>query len=168
MAEGPESNGFALACGALGGFSGFLCENYRHHDYLLGRRNCQQFLRSHFSLPIDNKPVMSVVNPCLKQPGSPWLTSGGPPSLPIIPLIGTLAQEEPLPAWQKSKYDPASLQDPETRRLDAVLDNVLRNSVQLNWFFRWAAKLGLAKVRSTLVDKSIEVVTAQLRARGLL
>jgi predicted acylesterase/phospholipase RssA len=167
--KSPESNGFALACGALGGFSGFLCQAYRHHDYLLGRRNCQQFLRSHFSLPIDNQSVMSVVNPLLKQPGSPWLTPGdGPPSLPIIPLMGALAQEEQLPPWPKSAYAPESLRGPETRRLDAVLDNVLRNSVHLNWFFRWAAKIGLAKVRSTLVDKSIDIVTAQLRARGLV
>jgi hypothetical protein len=166
----PESNGFALACGALGGFSGFLSEPYRHHDYLLGRRNCQQFLRNHFSLPIDNEPVMSAVNPRLKESGSPWLSPGeGPRSLPIIPLIGALAQgEEPLPPWPKNAYNPATLRGPETARVDAVLDNVLRNSVRLNWFFRWAAKIGLAKVRTTLVDKSIEIVTAQLKARGLV
>jgi hypothetical protein len=167
--KSPESNGFALACGALGGFSGFLCQAYRHHDYLLGRRNCQQFLRNHFSLPIDNQPVMSAVNPRLKQPGSPWLSpGGGPPSLPIIPLTGALANEEPLPSWPKNAYDPASLRAPETARIDAVVDNVLRNSVQLNWFFRWAAKIGLAKVRSTMIDKSIDIVTAQLKARGLV
>lgn len=165
----PDSNGFALACGALGGFSGFLCEAYRHHDYLLGRRNCQQFLRGHFCLPVDNAPVLSLVNPDLKRPGSPWLAPGaGRPSLPIIPLIGSVARDEPLPPWPAHAYAPESLRGPATSRLDAVLDRVLRNTVHLNWFFRWAAKLGLAKVRTTLVNKSVDIVTAQLKARGLV
>lgn len=38
----------ALACGGLGGFSGFINKHYREHDYHLGRRNCQQFLRYYF------------------------------------------------------------------------------------------------------------------------
>jgi hypothetical protein len=83
--------------------------------------------------------------------------------------MGALAKdEEPLPNWPKNVYNPTVLRGPETERLDAVLDNVLRNSVRLNWFFRWAAKIDLAKVRSTLVDKSIDIVTAQLKARGLV
>src|SRR5450631_103133 len=42
------------ACGALGGFSGFLHESFRRHDYLLGRRNAQAFLRWNFALPETN------------------------------------------------------------------------------------------------------------------
>ncbi|PYE14091.1 patatin-like phospholipase [Paraburkholderia silvatlantica] len=45
------SSAFDLASGALGGFGGFLDEEYRRHDYLLGRRNCQQFLANYFTLP---------------------------------------------------------------------------------------------------------------------
>jgi hypothetical protein len=40
-----------LACGLLGGFSGFLSQLFREHDYQLGRRNCQRFLTNHFGLP---------------------------------------------------------------------------------------------------------------------
>ncbi|MGO8738161.1 patatin-like phospholipase family protein [Rhodoblastus sp.] len=55
-----ENNGsdaakkYPIACGALGGFSGFLHESFRRHDYLLGRRNAQAFLRWNFSLPTTN------------------------------------------------------------------------------------------------------------------
>jgi len=45
---------YPIACGALGGFSGFLEESFRRHDYLLGRRNAQAFLRWNFSLPETN------------------------------------------------------------------------------------------------------------------
>ncbi|MEJ7769898.1 MAG: patatin-like phospholipase family protein [Chitinophagaceae bacterium] len=43
----------AIACGAMGGFSGFFCKEYRVHDYLLGRRNCQRFLQDRFMVPAE-------------------------------------------------------------------------------------------------------------------
>jgi hypothetical protein len=50
----PEAVAFPIACGVLGGFGGFLHESFRHHDYLLGRRNAQAFLRWNFALPESN------------------------------------------------------------------------------------------------------------------
>jgi Patatin-like phospholipase len=47
-------NKLPIACGSLGGFGGFLHESFRRHDYLLGRRNAQAFLRWHFALPETN------------------------------------------------------------------------------------------------------------------
>lgn len=43
-----EKPGYAIACGALGGFGGFFSKEYRIHDFFLGRRNCQSFLRKYF------------------------------------------------------------------------------------------------------------------------
>jgi len=45
-----------LACGALAGFSGFIDQSFRQHDFDLGRQNCQSFLRYHFSLPVEDLP----------------------------------------------------------------------------------------------------------------
>jgi hypothetical protein len=42
----------AIACGALGGFSGFLDKRYREHDYLLGRFNCQHFIQKLFGFSV--------------------------------------------------------------------------------------------------------------------
>lgn len=39
---------YFLACGMLGGFSGFLRKKFRQHDYQLGRKNVQAFLRYYF------------------------------------------------------------------------------------------------------------------------
>jgi hypothetical protein len=50
----PKAEKYPIACGALGGFSGFLHESFRRHDYLLGRRNAQAFLRWNFALPETN------------------------------------------------------------------------------------------------------------------
>ncbi|HXZ15658.1 MAG TPA: patatin-like phospholipase family protein [Roseiarcus sp.] len=49
-----EAKTYPIACGAMGGFSGFLHESFRRHDYLLGRRNAQAFLRWNFALPETN------------------------------------------------------------------------------------------------------------------
>ncbi len=43
-----------LAGSLLQAFGGFVSQAFREHDYQLGRRNCQWFLRSHFGLPWDN------------------------------------------------------------------------------------------------------------------
>ncbi len=38
-----------IASGSLEGFGGFFHRSFREHDFFLGRKNCQSFLRSHFT-----------------------------------------------------------------------------------------------------------------------
>ncbi|MEO6808813.1 MAG: hypothetical protein ABI353_06845 [Isosphaeraceae bacterium] len=45
---------YAIACGSLGGFGGFLSRSFREHDFFLGRRNAQQSLRLHLALRVPN------------------------------------------------------------------------------------------------------------------
>lgn len=40
----------AIACGFMGGFGGFLAQEFREHDYQLGRRNAQRFLSTYFRI----------------------------------------------------------------------------------------------------------------------
>ena len=40
-----------LASAPFSGFAGFLDKSFRHHDFLLGRQNCQSFLRYYFGVP---------------------------------------------------------------------------------------------------------------------
>lgn len=44
---------YPIACGSLGGFGGFFSKEFREHDFFLGRKNCQSFLRKHFSIDAD-------------------------------------------------------------------------------------------------------------------
>lgn len=54
-ADKPAAKGAdAIACGALGGFSGFFARDFRLHDFVLGQRNCQRFVEAHFTLHADN------------------------------------------------------------------------------------------------------------------
>jgi hypothetical protein len=97
----------AIASGIVGGFGGFLHETLRQHDFQLGRRNCQAFLRWHFVLPESN-PVVAASNPeararfrVRQRDGSADLFDGKDgsqvPLLPIIPLVGDAAIEVPAP-----------------------------------------------------------------------
>lgn len=52
--DNPHAQKYPIASGSLGGFGGFIHESFRRHDYLLGRRNAQAFLRWNFSLPETN------------------------------------------------------------------------------------------------------------------
>ena len=56
-----EAKQFPIACGVLNGFGGFLHGSFRRHDYLLGRRNAQAFLRWNFGLPETNKQLFEGV-----------------------------------------------------------------------------------------------------------
>ncbi|MBL7471461.1 patatin-like phospholipase family protein [Robertkochia sediminum] len=49
--------GKVLASAPLGGFAGFIGKDLRAHDYELGRRNCRDFLRFHFTLPVETAKV---------------------------------------------------------------------------------------------------------------
>ena len=69
----------------LAAFGGFHHEEFREHDYLLGRRNCQRLLARHFNLPDTNPlfdswrddPTLSksfVVNETVQDEGGRWVT----------------------------------------------------------------------------------------------
>jgi hypothetical protein len=80
----------AFASGGLGAFIGFACAAFMRFDYLLGRQNCQQFLRETF--------VLSEANPLFGDwSGDDKTRFRGPAGqgmLPIIPLIGDAAVDE--------------------------------------------------------------------------
>jgi hypothetical protein len=60
--DNGKSPGTALQAARLGGFAGYMSRSFRAHDFLLGRRNCQEFLRSHLRLPLDNPIVAAGLN----------------------------------------------------------------------------------------------------------
>ncbi|MCX6244726.1 MAG: patatin-like phospholipase family protein [Bacteroidetes bacterium] len=44
---------YSIACGSLGGFGGFFNKQFRVHDFMLGRRNCQRFIQRYLSIPVN-------------------------------------------------------------------------------------------------------------------
>jgi len=49
---GEEKDPYPISCGSLDGFGGFFSRDFREHDFQLGRKNCQSFLRNYFCIPV--------------------------------------------------------------------------------------------------------------------
>lgn len=159
-----------LASGGLQGFFGFFHESFREHDFQLGRRNCQQFLRKHFAVPPDNMCIgsgFSHLNADL------YRTKSG--DLPIIPLMPELTTEIPRPDWPRGKLDVAALRPLLAARLDVVWghyrERMLGNAD--GWWSRkalqawlWAGwKFGRGRALDFLIGKlKKELETQQLLA----
>jgi len=126
----PSQQPPALQCATLGAFGGFFHRGFRAHDYALGRRNCQKFLRDYFVLPADNailKPALDGLDAATRaavlekfrrpapgkygEPEAAIARAGGMlPAvqrnagrdwLPLVPLCGSAAVEAPHPARDK-------------------------------------------------------------------
>ncbi|SHN43024.1 Patatin-like phospholipase [Duganella sacchari] len=167
--KSPESAKFDLACGALGGFSGFLAQSFRQHDYLLGRRNCQQFLRTHFAVPVTNNQITTAINPALLEK-SAWLVErDGKIHMPLIPLFGSLAEEEPLPRWPTQAFLPETLITPIAGRVKAVLDRLVTNKAPwlLKALYSVLSPVFGGLLCRKLATQAVQAIRKELEARNL-
>jgi hypothetical protein len=138
---------FKIACGALGGFGGFLDRSFRAHDYQLGRRNCQEFLRTTFGLPVGTVAVddSSVQHRFVG-------TDKALPLTRIIPLLGSAAQEVALPHWPRmSEADLGTLGGRIERRLDKLLPILVKAQTKSRRL-RLIAAVGLFFGKKRLLD----------------
>lgn len=147
--KSPDQAPYWIASGALGGFLGFFHEDFRKHDYQLGRRNCQQFLREHFTLP-DNNVVMQAGYAALR--GQPQLLDGfrsQDGQLQIIPLLEALRPDEGLMDWPAGRFQVAQVMPRVAQRLDAVFvyyrDRIAADATGSS-LLRWACRLGLSAI----------------------
>ncbi len=79
-----------LASAPISGFAGFLNKDFRKHDYQLGRKNCQNFLRYYFAVKEENieKRLGTKVNKKSKERfefARPPRDTNGEKYFPIIP-----------------------------------------------------------------------------------
>ncbi len=94
---------YTIACGSLEGFGGFLSRKFREHDYQLGRRNCQWFLKQYFTLPSEGEKRNRLFDGWSPEGRKTFSVrkSTDPsvvlPILPIIPLMGSAAPNVPAP-----------------------------------------------------------------------
>ncbi|MFZ6733645.1 patatin-like phospholipase family protein [Undibacterium sp. Ji42W] len=155
------TGGDAIASSGLAAFLGFFSKQYREHDYMLGRRNCQAFLKSWFTLEPDN-----VVFNALKPSAVESPPNSGKFEIPIIPLYGSALPEQSSPEIP-GKFDPASLED----QIEARADNLMRVAANVDsagWLARQAYKVVIGIASSKATDKVIKLVQAAIQASKLL
>lgn len=176
IAPSRDGERYPIACGALGGFGGFLKRDFRAHDYFLGRRNAQKFLRDHFVLPEDN-PLFADWSETMRETycvqgddGQPQ-REDGQRLLPIIPLVGE-ARDRECPATPWPQYTQADL-DQLLGRVDGRARIVLARLVNQyfgrnHWFVRMVARIVIGRKRQDILAFAEKTVKADLTKMGLM
>lgn len=158
---------YSIASGLLGGFGGFVALSFRDHDFQLGRRNCQRFLRQILTAPPEHAiwrswPQAAQRNPEFEALQTPTM----PESYCIIPLFGTARDEVVLLDWpriSKERFD--ALQDRIEQRFDRVAPALLQQNVKqpLLTLFQLAVRpfpYGIGLIR----DNTLKYVSATILA----
>mgnify|MGYP001139550459 CR=1 FL=1 len=119
-----------LASGFLDGFGGFLNKSFRLHDYMLGRKNCQGFLRDHFNIPEEDARLNPIF---LDSVDSTPRSRRAPMNVPIIPLYGTAIEKVELPDWPSyGANDLALLKNKIGKRVEAIIYHMLVDQLDVN------------------------------------
>ena len=156
----PSRNGIrgsdAIASGGLRGFLGFFCKDYRLHDYMLGRANCQRFLRDWFVLPSDHATtgkVSRTSNPLFQNwpqsalDNDAYWSCARARHRQIIPLVGTAAEDQTLASWPAGKFvGYAGVKSQIERRIDAayplladeLVEAFCKKTSTFSWICRWS------------------------------
>ena len=150
----------AICSAILGGFGGFLLQAFREHDYQLGRRNCQQFLRKHFRIAAGNPVFGGWREPRFVEPMR--YRDREVDSLPVIPIWDEDLPEEPLPPRPAGSEVPVDRLTQLVRaRVGAVGGRLIERKVggltgtalKLLWFTEGRKRVTdaiMAKIRSEL------------------
>lgn len=177
-----ERHPVSLATGQLGGFSGFFARAYRHHDYLLGRRNCQSFLMRYFALPETNRLFDTLGQDArdqwyarerdgsLRQVQVSQDDTDRRRALPIIPVVPQLRADieipdEDVPPAGTAAVDLGAVEVMIARRVDALTDRALDAFLTRRWYrpdhaiARWFAR---RKVRTKAVEMAMTSIRSGL------
>ena len=162
--DGKEER-YTIACGLLGGFGDFLDEKFRAHDFQLGRRNCQAFLRSTFSVP-DGNPIVAGMSGREQFRIAANHAPGQPEKYLIIPLLGDAQPEVPLPYWPRmSQADFELLLDRIKGRLTKIAP-LLVQAQTTSPLLRSIGYLGLFFARGRVLEYTRFAVLSDLIRRG--
>lgn len=131
MRSGRAGRQEILATDTLHGFGGVIGEAQRKHDFQLGRRNAQQFLRSHFVVPLAG----AKSNDIFKQDAERFATDMGERGkvVRILPLFKSAHRDCATPVWPTFRKEARNkrreeLHDEITDRVKVVL-----TSFAVNW-----------------------------------
>lgn len=174
----PQGNAvnYPIASASVGAFGGFLSEDFRRHDFQLGRRNARGFLDKHFTLP-ENNPLFKDTtgawdhgwSDALAQrygrdeDGKPY-AGIGPRHLPIIPVLDSIPLDAELPAWNSlySHERLDGLRKPLRKRILAVGERLADQGMHDAPFLNGLIGLVIRLVDNKLADAAIKAMREEL------
>ena len=175
-----------LASDGLVGFAGFVSEQFRLHDFQLGRRNCQKFLRDRFYLPVDHplvsgwverlKPYPDVLQRYAPDAGGAWDGARQVGVVQVIPLMEQVSDPIALRPWPtlSRRVDVDPLRRLIKKRAHAILPEIFRGLLfRLGMTDPGFVKRTLGSIAGDMIirrvaEQAVEVIENDLRARHLL
>ena len=158
---------YAIASGLLDGFGGFVSRSFRDHDFQLGRRNCQWFLRTCFALPEAN-PIIKAWSAGVDR--KRFRTPEGKDRRAhycLIPLCGGAEKEVALPAWPRITVDEFKrLEVRIAQRFDRVVPLIIRQNVGgfLGFLLGLVLKPLIRNIPGLIRDRALKFVKLTLLA----
>jgi len=156
---------YPIASGFLKGFGGFMSKKFRMHDFQLGRRNCQQFLRRYFVLPVDQAKKNPIFSDYSEDDFDRFsYEKNGTRFLPIIPVVGD-AKEEVFPLqWRTLEMTDGELDELRQKidlRSKVVIDRLIDQYID-GGFTRSAARVVAKFKRKKITDKIMGIIEDDL------
>lgn len=160
---------YPIASGSLHGFGGFLSQKFRRHDFQLGRRNCQQFLKKYFTIPVEKAKQNSVFANCSKEDFKRFsFRKSEKAYMPIIPLLGECKKEEQLTQWESLKMSDKELHELQsqiTGRTKIVVNRLIEQHI--SGIGQAGAKFAAWIKRDDMVNKIMKVIKDDLKEFNL-
>lgn len=163
-----ETGSQAIMSSGFGAFLGFVQDTFRAHDFQLGRRNCQQFLRRHFSLSDDN-PLFDGWSPAQREKYLIQKTASDGTILrefPIIPLMQKVEGKIDQARWSREGFEPSQLRGALKTRLKAFADAVIENELK-GLGQKLLAKALIRMLDGYLAKTVVEKLNQSLKDKGL-
>jgi hypothetical protein len=146
---------YFLACGLIQGFAGFFKKAFRSHDYQLGRKNCQVFLRYYFGEQPEKFREITGSEPPVQQIEK-WCYDANygrkdMPSLKKIPLIPDMLVLKDRTEITTPVYDGITVEELKTvtgqieKRMKAMVDKsypfITEKAKGINKILGWVMKV---------------------------
>lgn len=128
----------SIACGALGGFGGFFNRDFRVHDFMLGRRNCQRFIQQYFCVAQSaSNPIIQYGYEDFEKDSIRFFMPETTDLLPLIPDIRISADQKSIikPEIEGEFQYPSislkyliALEDKLQKRFEVVINNIAKGN----------------------------------------
>ncbi|WP_018954791.1 patatin-like phospholipase family protein [Thioalkalivibrio sulfidiphilus] len=175
-----------IASAGLGGFAGFVDAELRMHDFQLGRRNAQKFLRDHLVVHRDNPIVADWVKRMEAsgklQDFQPRIRAAGGQEIvdrdfvQLIPLVGDARAQVPSRPWPQLRWPVIEkrLKAGIEKRAEAITPALVRRGLGMiglsdkRLLGRLVRSFASSKIRDAVRDKALKAIEEDLKTRRLL
>ena len=161
---------YPIASSVMGNFGGFLSKRFRKHDFQLGRRNCQKFLKDHFVIPLEDakkNPVFAGKD--ASELDKYKVTINEKDYFRIIPVLAEADNQVNSISWNELKLTDlefSNLKNQVLKRIKKIINRLIDQHIE--GFPKYIARFIVWMKRRYILDKIIKKIKDDLGRFGLI